>query len=511
MTSSAASAESTTPRRPRLSVSFRSYSSSRLRSLGGGGGGGGSNSGRNSSESVSGNNGTTTTGSSSTSSLFASVVRPRSHTLSALSSGGSNGSESGQQASSTSSLPLPSTPNVLAADLTNATTGTAAAAAAAGANTSTNTGAPAEEEAAIRMTPFMDHSSTTPALYFEPIERKGKQGAVIRLGRYTDKKELAKLALAYAPVVFKSKVVSRSHAELWAENGQWFVKDIKSSSGTFLNHIRLSPANQASQAFQIKDGDLLQLGMDFRGGSEEVYKCVRMRLEINRSWQRRINNFNVSAHSQLRTLTRTPNGVEYQEHENADQQQKQSQQQQQRYHEQQQHERQLQQQQQQECSICLVSVAPCQSLFVAPCSHVWHYKCVRPIIIRNYPQFLCPNCRAVCDLEADVEVPEQPYEEPIAKNAIATKESSSSSTSSSSSSLPHVERDNLVTEDDDEDDEENILTSRMAVMTPPNEAGPYVFDSMVVEQNKQVGDSTVYPSEQAHQSTTSPTSSSSVQ
>lgn len=75
-----------------------------------------------------------------------------------------------------------------------------------------------------------------------------------------------------------------------------------------------------------------------------------------------------------------------------------------------------------ECSICLMSIAvnfdnlqfnissadffkPCQSLFVAPCSHVWHYKCIRPILNnqKTYPQFLCPNCRAVADLEADID------------------------------------------------------------------------------------------------------------
>lgn len=51
-----------------------------------------------------------------------------------------------------------------------------------------------------------------------------------------------------------------------------------------------------------------------------------------------------------------------------------------------------------------MSIAPCQSLFVAPCSHVWHYKCIRPILIgHTWPNFLCPNCRAVADLEADVE------------------------------------------------------------------------------------------------------------
>lgn len=42
---------------------------------------------------------------------------------------------------------------------------------------------------------------------------------------------------------------------------------------------------------------------------------------------------------------------------------------------------------------------------MAPCSHVWHFKCIRPILNdpKSWPQFLCPNCRARHDLEADVD------------------------------------------------------------------------------------------------------------
>ena len=48
---------------------------------------------------------------------------------------------------------------------------------------------------------------------------------------------------------------------------------------------------------------------------------------------------------------------------------------------------------------------PCQSLFVAPCSHVWHYKCIRRCLNdeKFWPIFLCPNCRARHDLDADVD------------------------------------------------------------------------------------------------------------
>jgi hypothetical protein len=35
---------------------------------------------------------------------------------------------------------------------------------------------------------------------------------------------------------------------------------------------------------------------------------------------------------------------------------------------------------------------------------VWHYKCIRPILNGpTWPNFLCPNCRAVADLDEDFE------------------------------------------------------------------------------------------------------------
>jgi hypothetical protein len=44
---------------------------------------------------------------------------------------------------------------------------------------------------------------------------------------------------------------------------------------------------------------------------------------------------------------------------------------------------------------------------VAPCSHVWHYKCIRPLIEKEYPIFLCPNCRGIADLEREIEETEE--------------------------------------------------------------------------------------------------------
>lgn len=56
-----------------------------------------------------------------------------------------------------------------------------------------------------------------------------------------------------------------------------------------------------------------------------------------------------------------------------------------------------------ECCICLYALAPFQCLFVAPCSHTFHYKCVTPLLV-NHPGFNCPLCRSYADLDASVAV-----------------------------------------------------------------------------------------------------------
>ncbi|KAL8930633.1 MAG: hypothetical protein Q9208_000504 [Pyrenodesmia sp. 3 TL-2023] len=187
------------------------------------------------------------------------------------------------------------------------------------------------------------------------------EDSIIRVGRYSERDAAPNpppnLPSA-APVGFKSKVVSRKHCEFWCANGQWFIKDVKSSSGTFLNHIRLSQPSVESRPFPIKDGDVVQLGIDFRGGEEMIFRvATHKRLMMGKPISKD-NADGTSGHSS-------------------------------------------------ECAICLMSITPCQALFVAPCSHVWHYKCIRPILNdhKTFPSFLCPNCRAVADLEADVDDP----------------------------------------------------------------------------------------------------------
>ncbi|KAG0170879.1 hypothetical protein DFQ28_002173 [Apophysomyces sp. BC1034] len=206
----------------------------------------------------------------------------------------------------------------------------------------------------IRIVPHLDSPRS---LVFGVIERELRQGLVLKMGRFTDK--------YYVPshITFKSKVVSRGHAELWADReGKVYLRDTKSSSGTFLNHSRLSPPNQESQAVLLHDGDIIQLGVDYQGGVEDIYRCVKMRLEINRS-RKQLNAFSLR---HMRIPSEDFVQVE-------------------------------------DCCICLYAVAPSQALFVAPCSHSFHYKCARPLL-QNHPGFQCPICRSYADLEASVAV-----------------------------------------------------------------------------------------------------------
>lgn len=234
--------------------------------------------------------------------------------------------------------------------------------------------APADKDGfyLVRLTPIIDHLLNLLGLYFSPVIRKIQPALLILIGRYTEKNKAAAHAPQglLAPIVFKSKVVLRTHALFQCNaDGQWFLKDCKLLSGTFLNHIRLLKAGEELMLMPLLDGDIIQLGMDYRGGTEEVYRCVKMRCEFNKSWQRKVNQFNLEIHKKMQNLLLQPE-------DGADPL---------------------------ECAICLMKIEPCQAIFMSPCLHLWHYKCIRPIIIKLYPQFYCPNCRTMCDLETDIE------------------------------------------------------------------------------------------------------------
>ena len=152
------------------------------------------------------------------------------------------------------------------------------------------------QKATIRFFPHQEsQTSARPSLPFIPVSRTlPSESCIIKVGRYSERDGLPQpnpTEPSDAPVGFKSKVVSRRHCEFLYVNGQWHIKDVGSSSGTFLNHMRLSQPNMASRLYTVKDGDIVQLGIDFRGGEEMIFRCVRIRIECNRSWQQQPNEF----------------------------------------------------------------------------------------------------------------------------------------------------------------------------------------------------------------------------
>lgn len=153
-----------------------------------------------------------------------------------------------------------------------------------------------KQKATIRFFPYSDsYQNSRPSLPFAPVTRTlPSESCVIRVGRYSERDGIPipnPTEPSDAPVGFKSKVVSRKHCEFLFINGQWHIKDVGSSSGTFLNHMRLSQPNMVSRLYSIKDGDIVQLGIDFRGGEEMIFRCVRIRIECNRAWQQQPNEF----------------------------------------------------------------------------------------------------------------------------------------------------------------------------------------------------------------------------
>ncbi|KAF7361203.1 FHA domain-containing protein [Mycena sanguinolenta] len=61
---------------------------------------------------------------------------------------------------------------------------------------------------------------------------------------------------------FDLKVMDRRHAEVWEEDGKIFIKDVKSSNGTFVNGKRPSPQGLESEPFELKSDDIVEFGVD---------------------------------------------------------------------------------------------------------------------------------------------------------------------------------------------------------------------------------------------------------
>lgn len=146
---------------------------------------------------------------------------------------------------------------------------------------------PDDQKLHIQLFPHSPSGSAQAPLpfVFAPVELFLSPGVVYSIGRKIDKVKTSKtisrddrasnnvLVDAEQPCInFRSKVVSRAHAELWVgKDLQVYFRDIGSSSGSFLNHLRLSPSGKESRPYPLAPEDVIQLGVDYQGRQEGLY------------------------------------------------------------------------------------------------------------------------------------------------------------------------------------------------------------------------------------------------
>ncbi|KAF9432989.1 hypothetical protein BGZ76_010024 [Entomortierella beljakovae] len=129
-------------------------------------------------------------------------------------------------------------------------------------------------------------ASTSPILVLEPIQDNFalkslelQENTRIKIGRQTG------VATAPSPTngYFDSKVLSRVHAEVWSDNGKVFIRDLKSSNGTFLNGKRLCAENVESEPFVLNQNDQLEFGIDILDESGSMlHEKVACKIYISR-------------------------------------------------------------------------------------------------------------------------------------------------------------------------------------------------------------------------------------
>lgn len=100
---------------------------------------------------------------------------------------------------------------------------------------------------------------------------------IIKIGRYVNSNSPSQKD---GFIAFKSKVISRNHAEVWAVNGEVYIRDTGSQSGTFLNAMRLSEPGKESRPYRLHTNDTVQFGVDYKNAEDDNNRCVSVKIEI---------------------------------------------------------------------------------------------------------------------------------------------------------------------------------------------------------------------------------------
>ncbi|KAL9931568.1 hypothetical protein V8E36_009565 [Tilletia maclaganii] len=157
---------------------------------------------------------------------------------------------------STPAAPLPSTPS------------TASSSLSAGPSPSPTSSISASANSAGSVAAGSNPRLVYPALHLFPLNNTfvpkcinlnppGPQNRV-KIGRQTTAKTAPNPTNGY----FDSKVLSRAHAEIWSKDGKIYIKDVKSSNGTFINGERLSAEGHDSDDFELHSEDHVEFGID---------------------------------------------------------------------------------------------------------------------------------------------------------------------------------------------------------------------------------------------------------
>ncbi|PVG03389.1 hypothetical protein CPB86DRAFT_447543 [Serendipita vermifera] len=117
------------------------------------------------------------------------------------------------------------------------------------------------------------NSGLFPALYLYPLNDSFVPkhivlagGQRVKIGRQTNAKTVPGEKNGY----FDSKVLSRQHAEVWEEGGKIYIRDVKSSNGTFINGARLSQEGVESPPFVLNTDDQVEFGIDIVGEDNQT-------------------------------------------------------------------------------------------------------------------------------------------------------------------------------------------------------------------------------------------------
>ncbi|CAG8606406.1 14636_t:CDS:2, partial [Acaulospora morrowiae] len=106
------------------------------------------------------------------------------------------------------------------------------------------------------------------------------EGVSVKIGRTTNKNTAPTETNGY----FDSKVLSRTHAEVWTENGKVYIKDLRSSNGTFVNGRRISAESKESEAVELNNYDILEFGIDINNEDRKLmFSKVTARVHISSS------------------------------------------------------------------------------------------------------------------------------------------------------------------------------------------------------------------------------------